>query len=303
MKKSVRFRGNESFIIREGWINKGLVCVSDNPKLFSENSGADQLGVGSNMAKAIRYWLRTAGLIQESVRLGTTLSPLGELILEKDPYIEHLFTLWVLHCEIATNISQATAWNLFFNRLGYEEFSREELMDEMKELTSRVLEEFGIERKVSSRSIEDDCAAILHMYASYPFWTQDRMEHPFGTPEEKNVSPFMKLGLISQGKQEYRRNQPRLDQLPEEVVLYLLAKTGQRSFQLEDLLTTENSPGRILQLSRNGLMELLDRLEAGHKITINRTAGLYMIYLENEITEVEVYRFFGKTEGIQKEIT
>lgn len=52
-KNKYRFKGHESFILREGWLNKGLYEVDRNPKVFSENYGADALGVGPNMAKAI----------------------------------------------------------------------------------------------------------------------------------------------------------------------------------------------------------------------------------------------------------
>ena len=52
---AIKLKGHETFALREGWLNKGLAKVDANPKVFSENYGADALGVGSNMAKAIRY--------------------------------------------------------------------------------------------------------------------------------------------------------------------------------------------------------------------------------------------------------
>ena len=55
-KNKYRFKGHESFILREGWLNKGLFEIEKNAKVFSENYGADELGVGPNMAKSIRYW-------------------------------------------------------------------------------------------------------------------------------------------------------------------------------------------------------------------------------------------------------
>ena len=51
--RKIRLKGHETFILREGWLAKGLKAVSDNPKVFSEYAGADALGVGTNMAKAI----------------------------------------------------------------------------------------------------------------------------------------------------------------------------------------------------------------------------------------------------------
>ena len=53
-KNKYRFKGHESFILREGWLNKGLFEIEKNAKVFSENYGADELGVGPNMAKSIR---------------------------------------------------------------------------------------------------------------------------------------------------------------------------------------------------------------------------------------------------------
>ena len=72
-KNKYRFKGHESFILREGWLNKGLYEVDRNPKVFSENYGADALGVGPNMAKAIRYWLRAAELVTDSPKTGVML--------------------------------------------------------------------------------------------------------------------------------------------------------------------------------------------------------------------------------------
>lgn len=100
-KNKYRFKGHESFILREGWLNKGLYEVDRNPKVFSENYGADALGVGPNMAKAIRYWLRAAELVTDSPKTGVMLTAIGQLILAHDPCVEDYFTLWLIHCKIA----------------------------------------------------------------------------------------------------------------------------------------------------------------------------------------------------------
>lgn len=43
-----------------------------------------------------------------------------------------------------------------------------------------------------------------------------------------------------------------------------------------------DSPGKILQLKRTALIEMLERLEEKDKIVMNRTAGLNMIYWEKD---------------------
>ena len=87
-KIKYRFKGHESFILREGWLNKGMREVRNDPFVFSQNYGADVLGVGPNMAKAIRYWMRTCGLLDERGKQGVFLSKLGEQIWEYDKYLE-----------------------------------------------------------------------------------------------------------------------------------------------------------------------------------------------------------------------
>ena len=115
MEKKYKLKGHESFVLRDGWLTKGLRAVKENNRLFSVNSGADALGVGTNMAKSIRYWLKASGLVTESFSKGVNLTEIGEVLLENDLYFEDVFSLWLVHMNIATNGVLATSWNLFFN--------------------------------------------------------------------------------------------------------------------------------------------------------------------------------------------
>ena len=65
VKRKYRLKGHESFILRDGWLTKGIQAVEKDSGVFSKNSGTDVLGVGTNMAKAIRYWMRTAGITKD----------------------------------------------------------------------------------------------------------------------------------------------------------------------------------------------------------------------------------------------
>ena len=58
------------------------LCKEDADILFGENYGADELGVGSNMAKSIRYWLTTANLIEDAPSKGAKLSEIGKEIFD-----------------------------------------------------------------------------------------------------------------------------------------------------------------------------------------------------------------------------
>ncbi|MDD7636464.1 MAG: DUF4007 family protein, partial [Clostridiales bacterium] len=83
---------------------------------------------------------------------------------------------------------------------------------------------------------------------------------------------------------------PNLNRLPEAIVLYLLVDClgDKTSVNMDELLAVENGPGKLLQLKRNALAELLEKLEKKEQVIINRTAGLNMIYLPKKQTVEEV---------------
>lgn len=280
----IRLKGHETFILREGWLTKGINAVDQNHAVFSENYGADALGVGTNMAKAIRYWLRESNLIEEQPRQGVKLSGLGRIILEYDPYLEDDFALWIVHSNLASKLHTVTSWYLFFHTLEAEEFRKEEL----PELMRREITAVTGNRELSQRSLNDDCNAILNMYS------RNHTDHD--DPEDKSISPFAKFGLIKRDGSKYCKCQPNLSLLHEFVVLYLLQKYFGReeSVTIGDLLEKSCTPGKLLNLKRAALSEYLDILENREYIRINRTAGLDMVYRNCDWTPEEVVEHYYK---------
>ncbi|MCI8326143.1 MAG: DUF4007 family protein [Lachnospiraceae bacterium] len=278
IKKKYRFKGHESFVLREGWLNKGLRETERDPLVFTKNYGADALGVGPNMAKSIRYWMRCSNLIEEKGKKGVFLSALGQKIWRYDAYLEDYFSLWLIHCNIVKNREQATCWNLFFNFCQEMEFTKDELV---KEMFYRIENIERIEN-FSEKSVENDCETILRMYVKKIEKESD--------PEEKNISPFGIFELLKQKDHMYWKNQPNLNLLPAEIVYYLLLDcvSKERSVNIDELLKMPDSPGCLLHLKRTGLIDRLEILEKKEWIQMNRTAGLDMVYLKKEITKEEV---------------
>lgn len=278
-----RLKGHESFILREGWITKALFAIKqeNGSKLFYSNYGADNLGVGSNMAKSIRYWMRAAGLTKEIGTKEIVLSDLGEVIFKYDPYIEDVFTLYVIHANIACNFEQATSWNVFFNDFDLNSFSRLELFEKMTDL---LIERTG-ESKLPERSIKDDCSAILAMYYS------DRDDN--SDPEEKRNSPFAQLGLLVKDGNYYEKCSPAYESIDPLIVLYLIADnlSNNRSVLIDDLMYENNMPGKLLNLNRIEINDCLDKLAEKGYIIVNRTAGLDIVYLnKEEINDIEIVK-------------
>lgn len=278
-KQKIRLKGHETFILRDGWLTKGILAVAGNPKVFSENHGADTLGVGTNMAKSIRYWLKAGGLTEEKGQTGVFLTDLGRTICEKDCYFEDDFSLWLVHCNLAMSSEKATSWYTFFNLLESEEFTKEELENELQD---KILQYFHLE-SVPKRSISDDCNAILNMY-----YRENEKDYD---PEDKKISPFAHLGLVRKNMNRYRKNQPDLTTLSADVILYILAKAEElqavKSISIDRLVEQENMPGRLLNLNRIMLNRYLDELADDNCLTVNRTAGLDMVY-PKQITSKQV---------------
>jgi len=299
-QKKIRLKGHESFMVRDGWLHKGILAVSENPNVFAEFMGADALGVGSNMAKSIRYWMKAFGLTFEVPRKGTYLTELGKLILEKDSYFEEDFTLWIMHLQLLLHKEDATVWHLFFNELIAEEFSREELYHLLKHAMNHYVKE----ETYSEKSLESDCTVLLNMYVKERQTDFD--------PEDKSVSPFSVLGLIRRERKKYKKQQPDLERL-EPLVVFIsililcqdkIKKTEEKSrteqeikieekkeqerigIYMEDLLKKANGPGKALNLNRTVLNFYLDRLCAQDYLDINRTAGLDMVYLKPEAMDM-----------------
>ena len=283
-KIEYRLRGYESFILREGWITKGIMAVNNQHDVFStRGSGADVLGVGANMAKAIRYWLRAAGLTKDMPRGGVELTELGKLVLDNDLYIEDTFTLWVIHANIARNAKLATSWNLFFNEIPVSSFKRDELYSMMKERVEAYTGRYDL----PERSIKDDCSAILLMYAGF----EDEKNNKNTDPENKNISPFSALGLIKRvGTDNYERTRPSRDSIDPLVLYYMIADrlNKEGSLQIGEIADGDDMPGKILYLNRLATNDILDALSDNDYITVNRTAGLDIVYPQNRVSSIEV---------------
>jgi len=127
-KVKYSFSGHESFYCKSLWLKKGYDFVSAN-KNFNAEDAVVHLGVGKNMVAAIRYWLRAFGLLEENCT-----TEIADYLFNnengKDPYIEDLGSLWLLHY-LLIKTELASIYKLFFidfHREKNNEFTREQLL-------------------------------------------------------------------------------------------------------------------------------------------------------------------------------
>lgn len=103
------FSGHESFYCKSLWLKKGYDFISEN-RDFNAPGAVVELGIGKNMVSSLRFWMRAFGLFDEG-RPTLIADYLFDNENGRDPYIEDLGTLWLLHyllikTELASTIAK-----------------------------------------------------------------------------------------------------------------------------------------------------------------------------------------------------
>jgi len=278
-KIKFKLQGHEKFPLRDGWLNKGLIAVADKSTVFVDKyiPAPDVFGIGNNMVKSLRYWMKAFDLIEDNGSTGAALTDFGKIILENDKYLEDYFTLWCLHSKIAKNNEGATSWFLFFNHCDAHEMTKEEIYQVLYHGLVQMVEG----QTFSEKSLQTDVDVLLNMYSKDP-----GMEDP----EEKNVSPFTQLGLVKKMGNVYFKAHPDKRKINEWELLYELAilMKDAKQISIEEAIDNENGIINIYQVTNVQANEFLDRLDAMGYIHVDRTAGLDMIYRVKEFDEKDV---------------
>lgn len=257
----MKFGGHETFPVREGWLHKGLTLIEADATAFNDPYVADTLGVGRNMAKAIRHWLIATKLAQtelvEKKNKNKALVPtrIGNLVLRYDKYFLQLGTWLALHINLVNNPEQAQSWQWFFSRFSGQRFDRIACSEALK----RHLDAIG-QRPPALRTLQRDVACLLSTYATpIPTETVD--------PEDASESPFRRLGLLTYFRDShlYRRNAIDTTSIPPELLGYALSTSGalkDGDLPLRAACFVEGGLGRCLQLGLDSFIDVVEKAEA-----------------------------------------
>jgi len=291
----MKFSGHETFPVREGWLHKGLKLVSEAPELFLDEEACDHLGVGKNMAKSIRHWLRVLDLAEPSGETTTgnhvllRKTEFGELVWEKDPFFLQAGTWWLLHVNLVNNRDSASSWHWFFNSFRHDRFDRAVCLESLGRYVEREQK-----RVPSAATLARDLGCMLLSYArSIPSTNDD--------PEDGADCPFRDLGLLSYYKTSgYYQLHQGVKDVPMEIFCYAMAKAfgetrGGADVRLHDVARTNGGPGRAFCLTEETLFELVSHLETqDKKIEIVGIAGDRAVRTK-VLSEIEwIKRFYDR---------
>lgn len=297
---AMKFRAHDTFFIRKGWLSKGMERVVEKPDLFidKKENPMDILGIGSNMVKALRYWLQAVGLTTESTRGRRiqSLTPLGEQVYLNDRYIEELGTLYLLQYQLAKQKEEATAWYFFFNEFSMSEFTREEFVQALQNYILMADDA----NSVAIRSLNDDFACIINTYL--PRYKSN----PGKVSPENNIDcPFGELGLIdiaNRKQKTYKKSIPAAGSLNPWVVFAVIVDQakGRDEIGLNELLTRPYNIGKVFNLDAITMLDVLHEIENLGLLKIIRTAGLDVIHLNQQMNFNECVQNYYETidEGV-----
>lgn len=157
--KRYTFSGHESFTCKTLWLKKGYDFINKDYN-FNAPDAVVQLGVGKNMVASIRYWMRAFGMTKND-ELTTLASYLLDTEKGKDPFIEDLGTLWLLHFMLVS-CEEATLYNWLFVRLQKERkiFDRQNVVS----FVHRLMVEDGKQSIYNENTVKKDIGVLLQNY-------------------------------------------------------------------------------------------------------------------------------------------
>jgi len=280
--KKIKMKRHESFYIREGWLVKALHSIQntkDISRVFSVTEGSRLLGIGTNMVKSLKYWVIATSLIKEEGR-SFSLTDFAKVILKYDGYLEDDFSLWFLHYHLITN-DEALLFNLFFNN-NLKIFSKESMINNLiRELDIR-------EKDYNENLLLDEVNVIIKTYV---------IDEKNTNPENNFICPFSDLKLIKKiNKIDFEKIKPKMKQLDPLVIYYSIQQLMEENnyISLDELIKVDNSPVKLFNLDKNMLYDYLDVLKNKSLITINKTAGINIIYLNEILTLEDLFKkYYG----------
>lgn len=285
MEIKLKLKRHESFSVREGWLAKGIKNVKEYGNVFALQNATDILGIGTNMVKSLKYWMTATKLIEEKNR-EIMLSDFGSIINEYDPYLEDIFSWWLIHINMITNIDDAYIYNLFFNKCNIKTFTKRELYEKLYALL--INEKLTFNENI----LQDEVNMIIKTYT---------IDEKIDNPENNFICPLSELNLLKKvDRDTYEKNRPEIRNLPFWVVYYIicLLLDDRDNISIDELLKEENSPAKLLNMDKNLINEYLDEMKKNDLIIINRTAGLNMVYLKKKLSLNEIAEEYFKGDRV-----
>ena len=263
MSKATRFEekfsGHESFVCRYGWLRKAYDVITKSPNVFTSTEDAIvKLGVGSNMVKSLEFWGRAFGIIK-GPRTRYELTKFARALLDvkkgKDPYLEDLGSLWLLHWKLANSDLNLAAWNLVFQDLSEWRVSRARLTEMLARRGRRA------SGALADFTIKQHLDILVNTYSRTKASDVRALEESLG-------SPLQELGLLTRVQIDSSDDVIEIHTgpkptLPADVFLNAVLDHWERSqptsssMSLQEITLGRKSPGVVFRLDEGSVIQYL----------------------------------------------
>lgn len=279
--KKYSFSGHESFVCKSLWLKKGFDFTSAG---FDYNApeAVIQLGVGKNMVASIRFWMKAFSMAKND-QLTDTAKYILDTETGKDPYIEDLGTLWLLHF-LLVSAEEATLYNLAFTRFQKERktFDRQNLLNFVR----RVMTEDNKQNLFNENTVKKDIGVLLQNYVL-----------PQKSKALDDYSALLiDLDLIKLGTdgKTYSFNLEGKRQIPWQIFLYaIIAMKGTDNTVSYDML---QEIGLIFCMNDLEVIDMCKTIQENHSqaVRYSDTAGIKQLQFIQEITcEEALEEYYG----------
>lgn len=269
------YSGHESFTCKTLWLKKGYDFIS-NSNNFNVPNAVIMLGVGKNMVASIRYWMKAFGLTKND-----NLLPISTYLLDsesgKDPFIEDIGTLWLLHFMLI-NTEEATLYNLLFTQFQRERksFERHHILQFVK----RVMTEDGKQSQFNENTVKKDINTLLLNYVL--------PQKSKALDDYNSLLIDLDLVRLDADGESYLFNLEGKRQVPWQIFLYaIMSLKGKDNTVGYDLL---QELGLIFCMNDMEVIEMCKIIEAHHidDVRYSDTAGIRQLQFLNEINSKEI---------------
>jgi len=316
-----RFTGHDTFPLRYGWLYKAVDFISNGGKLLTSNEentrdAIVKLGVGKNMINAIKYWGEsTSVVVTESKNNSATqaISHNGMYLfgtshsVGKDPYLENIGSIWLIHFWLNFNADQLTAYRYFFNFSNFQHFEKVGLLDALLEDASSLT----TDSTSNEKTIKKDLDCFFNTYCKKRKSKVAKVGEKI--TEEHFSSPLVELNLVQDvGGGFYKSDLSVRDSLPIEVFIYALIEyvkfetleSQANSLDFDSIQTKPYSPGRIFRLSESGLGQLLDEAQkvSNSDITWIDSLGLRQIQIDRKLLDDPIRYLDAYFHGVKNNV-
>ena len=270
------FSGHESFVCKSHWLKRGYDFVRGENN-FNDDDAVVRLGVGKNMVASIKFWLKAIGLLKDA-GLVALANHLFDDDNGKDPYLEDIGTLWLLHF-LLIQTGYATIYKTTF-----VDYHRQRNIIEKSKLQNYIkhicFDETGYKNLYNDNTVKRDIGVMLHNYCA---------KNGGNVNIEDSNSLFAPLNLICETeKNTYRFNYDTRSDVPSLIFLYaLLVKfEGRNSISFEDI--TELA--LIFCLTNNDLLDIINYLCDLYpsEIVFSDVAGIKELQFRATLNSIDV---------------